>query len=184
MPSIMWRRADHTGLERAVFEFRADGTRLSGTTLVVSQDEPFEIRWSVITAPDGSTVTVGAHLQGESTNRHLSLSSDGAGAWSTGDDPVLELYGATDVDLGWTPATNTLAIRRLGLDIGETGETTVVRIPFPERDIERMTHRYTKLAADRYEYRSGEATATLTVDEHGIVTDYPQGWIEVARSSP
>lgn len=182
MPSILWSTIDGTGLERAVFEFGPDGTRLSGTTLLAFDGAPFEIRWSVITAPDGATVTVGAHLQGAATNRHLSLGSDGAGVWNTGDEPVMEFFGATDVDLGWTPATNTLAIRRLALDVGESGEASVVRIQFPERDIDRVTQRYTRLAVDRYEYQSGGVTAELTVDEHGIVTEYPDGWTTVARS--
>ena len=34
------------------------------------------------------------------------------------------LDGCPDVDFGWTPATNTVPIRRLGLEVGETASIT------------------------------------------------------------
>jgi hypothetical protein len=56
----------------------------------------------------------------------LELFSDGAGRW-TDDDGVRirELQGAIDVDLGITPVTHSLAVRRLGLGVGETAKIPV-----------------------------------------------------------
>ena len=47
-----------------------------------------------------------------------------------------DLDSCSDIDLGWTPATNLLPIRRLALDVGETATTTAVWVRFPEMTIE------------------------------------------------
>jgi hypothetical protein len=43
----------------------------------------------------------------------LSLSSDGAGHWTREGEPLSDLDNCVDVDLEWSPSTNTLPIRRL-----------------------------------------------------------------------
>lgn len=182
MSSILWRRLDRTGMERATLESTPDGFRLAGTVLLVEADGPIEIRYSVLTDTEWRTRTVGAHVQTTTGDRRLALNSDGSGTWSAGDDPVLELYGAVDVDLAWTPATNTLPIRRLNLEVGESAETSTVRIAFPAHEIERRTHRYERLAPLRYRYRSGDFETDLTVNDEGLVVAYPGGWTTEAES--
>jgi len=176
VPNILWRRVDRVGMERAVLESTPDGFRLAGTVLLVDDTGPIEIRYSVLTDADWRTRTVGAHVQTNAGDRRMALNSDGAGTWSAGDDPVLELYGAVDVDLAWTPATNTLAIRRLGLNVGESAEASTVLVAFPAHEIERRTHHYERLAPLRYRYRAGDYQTDLTVNDQGLVVAYPGGW--------
>lgn len=176
MEAILWRRIDQPGLERCVIESVPDGYRLAGTVLMVVAAEPIEIRYSVITDGNWLTRTVGAHVQTPSGDRRLALTGDGAGSWSTSDDPLLELFGAIDVNLAWTPATNTVAIRRLDLEVGEMAETPAVHIAFPAHEIERRTHSYERLAPLRYRYRTGDYQADLAVNEEGLVVAYPGRW--------
>src|SRR4029450_5847699 len=68
-----------------------------------------------------------------------------------------------DVDLSFTPATNTLPIRRLGLDIGEEAEIHVAWLVWPELSVERVLQRYTRLAGGRYRYTQDAFEAELTV---------------------
>ena len=176
MPSILWRRIDRVGMERAVIEPTPDGFRLTGTVLLVEDDGPIEIRYSVLTDGDWRTLTVGAHVQASGGDRRMALNSDGEGTWSAGDDPVLELYGAIDVDLAWTPATSTIAIRRLNLEVGASAEASAVHIAYPAHEIERRTDYYERLAPLRYRYRSGDFQTDLTVNNHGLIVAYPGGW--------
>ena len=182
METILWRRIDQTGMERCVLEPVPDGYRLAGTVLLVVDDSPIEIRYSILTDSAWQPRTVGAHVQTSSGDRRLALNGDGAGSWSTGDEPVLELYGALDVDLAWTPATNALAIRRLDLDVGESAEASTVYIAFPAHEIERKTHCYERLALRRYRYQSGDYQVDLTVNEQGMVVAYPGGWTAEAEA--
>lgn len=182
MGSMLWRRHDGTGLDRAAIERMPDGVRLSGTSLLVVDGSPFEIRYSVMTDAAGHTTVVGAHVQGLGNDRRLALTSDGAGTWSVGDDPILDLFGATDVDLGWTPATNTLPILRLGLEVGESAQITVAMISFPEHEVERRTQTYQRLDATTYRYSSATFEGSLVVDTDGMVTEHSGGWSAIASS--
>ncbi|WP_088342533.1 MULTISPECIES: putative glycolipid-binding domain-containing protein [Rhodomicrobium] len=106
----------------------------------------------------------------------LAFSADGAGNW-TGDDgrPLPHLSGAIDVDITATPFTNTLPIRRCGLDVGQSVEIAVAYVSFPELRLTADPQRYTRLDDRRYRFEalaSGFA-AEIEVDADGLVTDYP-----------
>jgi hypothetical protein len=79
-----------------------------------------------------------------------------------------------DLDLGSTPATNTIPIRRLALEIGETTDITVAWVRFPELDVVASEQRYTRLATDRWRYQSGDY-------DFGLRTDVTTGLARIRR---
>ena len=90
--------------------------------------------------------------------------------------------GAVDVDLGWTPFTNTLPIRRLSLAVGQkSGPVTAAWVRFPDLGLEPLTQEYERTAARRYRYTSGGGSfaADLEVDDDGLVIDYSGIWTRV-----
>lgn len=89
-------------------------------------------------------------------------------------DAVAGLDGLRDVDLGFTPATNTLPMRRLALEVGESAEVDAVWVRFPELEVARLPQRYTRLEGMRYRYESagGAFLAELEVDANGLVIRY------------
>ena len=95
------------------------------------------------------------------------------------------LDGCTDVDLGWTPATNTIPIRRLNLAIGDTETISAAWIRFPELDVVVSPQRYTRLADDCWRYQSGHYDFALTSDvASGLVLAYGDDlWRAVAVSA-
>lgn len=176
MSSVMWQPHERAGAERTVIEPMPDGFRIAGTALVVADDAAHEIRYSVLTDRSWRTRTVGAHVQGPGADRRLALHADGTGTWSVGDEPLMDLFGAIDVDLGWTPATNTLPIRRLDLAVGSAEDITVAWVAFPEHEVRRRRQRYHRIAENVYRFSSDGFEVDLTVDDSGIVTEYPGGW--------
>ena len=83
------------------------------------------------------------------------------------------LQGCDDVDLGWTPATNTVPIRRMALGIGESREITAAWIRFPELDVVRNVQKYARLDVDRWRYQAGEYDFELVTDAAtGLVLAY------------
>ena len=86
-----------------------------------------------------------------------------------------ELDGCTDVDLVSTPFTNTLPIRRLGLEPGQSADVRVAWIDHDTLQVAPVRQRYTRLEDRRWRYESLETgyDAELEVDEHGLVLDYP-----------
>ena len=87
--------------------------------------------------------------------------------------PAPHFGACADIDLGWTPATNTIPIRRLKLEVGETSSITAVWVRFPELDVVRNEQRYTRLASDRWRYQSGDYDFELVTDAAtGLVLVY------------
>ncbi len=179
MATVLWRRLDAVGMDRCELESTVDGHRLAGTALLTGPDGPVEIRYSVLTDPRWRTRTVGAHVQGPGGDRRLALTADGRGNWSVTAAPVLELFGAVDVDLAWTPSTHTLPINRLGIGIGESAETVVARIEFPGHEISRVTRHYERVDETTYTCRSGDVATELVVDAAGLVRRQPGTWVAV-----
>lgn len=183
MSSILWRRESGLGLERCVIEPISDGWRLAGTVLLVTDDVPTEIRYSIQTDLAWNTRTAGAHVQSPLGDRRMALKADGSGAWFSNDQPIIDLYGAQDVDMAWTPATNMLPIRRLDLAVGEEAAVAAAWLGFPDHTVTRLEQRYQRLDARTYRYTAGELSVDLTVDELGRVLRYPGGWEAVAETS-
>ena len=76
-----------------------------------------------------------------------------------------------------TPATNTLPIRRLNLQIGSSESVIAAWIKFPDLTVEPVSQRYTRLSKNTYRYESNTGfSAEIVVDDLGLVTTYPNGW--------
>lgn len=106
--------------------------------------------------------------------RTLSLSfSDGR--WLVNGEHRGDLDGATEIDISATPLTNTLPIRRLDLPIGQSADIDTAWIAVPALTVVRDPQRYTRVGERqwRYESRDSDFRALLTVDDDGLVLDYP-----------
>jgi uncharacterized protein len=104
--------------------------------------------------------------------------------WTAEGIEIPQLHWLIDVDLGVTPATNTLPIRRLGLDVGQHADVTAAWLRFPALTIEPLPQTYERLAPNLYRYTSngGLFSALLETDEFGMVVHYEGGWECVAAA--
>lgn len=85
-----------------------------------------------------------------------------------------ELDGCIDLDLGCTPFTNTLPIKRLLLPVGETAEILVARVDEETLEVRPERQTYTRQAERRYRYWDESGfEAELDVDDHDLVVDHP-----------
>jgi hypothetical protein len=101
-------------------------------------------------------------------------------------EEIASVAGCLDLDLAFSPSTNILPLRRLGLAAGESGEATAAWVRFPDLSVEPLPQRYTRLDERRvrYESRGGAFTAELEVDDLGLVVRYPPFWERVAVGEP
>ena len=107
----------------------------------------------------------------------LWLGTDGNGRWGEMNGAHrTDLDGCTELDLGCTPFTNTLPIRRLQLDVGDAADITAAMIDVETLGVVPVKQRYHHVAPRRWEYTNLDtgATATFDVDEYGLVRDYPE----------
>ena len=171
MATILWQDVETGALDRCRMEAGRDGLRLSGTVLTPAYGTPLDVRYLVEAGPDGLTRRVELELDGGAVRRVLL--ADGAGRWRWEGGPELAgVAGALDVDLTVTPATNTLPIRRLGLEVGQAAELSMAWVQFPGLEVVGSAQRYQRLAPDRWRFSTGDFTAELLVDPDGLVLDY------------
>ena len=111
----------------------------------------------------------------------LSLSVENRGVWRSSGQELSALADCSDVDLAVTPSTNTLAIRRLSLQIGSSESIIAAWVKFPDLTVQPLSQRYARVAQDTYRYASNTGfSAEIVVDDLGLVTAYPGGWERIA----
>ena len=177
---MRWRRLDVPGREQARAELTTAGWRLTGELHVQEAGVAARLRYEI--QCDGEWRTRTALIEGEADGAAIrfTLAADGAGSWTRDGTPMPELAGALDVDLGFTPATNTLPIRRLSLAVGESAPVRSAWLRFPELRLEPLEQTYTREAEQSFRYRAvvdGEPfVAHLDTDSFGRVLRYEGLW--------
>lgn len=183
---VVWRSVIDGSLDRCVLRIEASGTVLEGEVLILVEGDPARATYRVECNADWETRAVHATWQQGTSVREIRLQVDEQRRWWQGGRELAELRGCIDVDLGITPATNTLPIRRLDLGEGRAASVTAAWVLFPELKFEVLPQTYTRLAEDRYRYESdlGRFTAELTVDDQGLVIYYENGWERITTVDP
>lgn len=110
------------------------------------------------------------NLEGNS----LRVDYDGT-TWTVDHGDRLDLDAAREVDISISPLSNTLPIRRLPLDIGQSVEITTAYVSVPELIVVSDPQRYTRMTSNEYRYESldSDFTRTISVDHNGLVLNYP-----------
>jgi hypothetical protein len=172
---VAWRRSDEVETdEHCTLTLRDSGLSLVGTVIGAESGLPIRIEYRVLT--DRSGVTTAAHvrdLRGFET-RTIAFERSVKGAWTVDGKPARALKGCADIDLGCSPSTNTLPIRRLRLAIGASETIQAAWLRFPELTVVKAAQTYTRLDEFTWRYASGTFEAELTVDDDGLVTAYAE----------
>ena len=181
---ILWHCSILASSEYASLLETEDEHRLQGLAVLPLGVHPCHIEYEVLCDGDWmpQSCTVNVALPREV--RTIELRSDHVGGWEVNGNPAPHLTGCSDIDLGWTPATNTVPIRRLDLEIGDSASLVTAWIRFPELDVIANQQHYTRLASDRWRYRSGDYDFELVTDTaSGLVLAYGDDlWRAAARS--
>ncbi len=178
MTAVLWQASDG-GSEVCVHERAGSGWRLRGTVLTHEAKQPIELRYAVTV--DSTWATTGVEVLVAMAGGDPRELAELSHVWCGKERPP-EYSDCVDVDLSFTPATNTLPIRRLGLEIGEEAEIHVAWLVWPELTVQRVQQRYTRLAEDRYRYGQDAFEAELTVDRQGLVLEYEGLWRAIAST--
>lgn len=176
--SVLWQASDG-GSELCVMDRTDRGWRLAGTVLTHDEGRPMEIRYAV--SVDATWATTAVEVDVSTAGAPSQALTDLAALWSGTPRPP-ELRSCVDVDLSFTPATNTLPIRRLGLGIGEEAEIEVAWLVWPDLDVRPVRQTYARLGERRYRYTQDDFEAEIQVDENGLVLEYEDLWRAVART--
>ena len=182
--TILWRRLDLPGHEMATLDELDQGWKLSGTALFSCEQGPTRLDYAVVC--DSVWRTHSAEISGAIASRrvNLTVSVDAARRWHVNGVECRAVEGCLDIDLGFSPSTNLLPIRRLALAVGEAATVRAAWLPFPSLDFTQLPQVYRREGETTYRYESrGVFVRMLEVNALGFVTSYPDFWQSEATPS-
>jgi hypothetical protein len=175
---ILWQRLDIPGHEICVLDGNAEGWQLEGTALVAHDGCPCRLNYRI--QCDIGWHTKSVLIDGQVGRQLISLeiTRSLSNEWHSNGVPVPAVEGCIDVDLGFSPSTNLLPIRRLTLAIGSRATVRAAWVRFPELSVELLEQVYTRLDSNRYRYESanGAFRRDLLTSPDGFVLEYPDYW--------
>ena len=184
MPAaIQWRRLDTPGRDSALLEEAAGGWRLAGAAVFLHEHRPCGLTYTIECGEDWRTTSaiVSGHVGVDRCELRIGVEQH---AWSVNGKARPRLEGCVDIDLGFSPATNLLPLRRLPLDTGESAEVTAAWLRFPDMELTPLRQIYTRETETRYRYESPEHdfVCQLETGPGGFVTSSPGLWEAEATS--
>jgi hypothetical protein len=190
MRFVIWRGVEEWLAEAASIDVRDGGLSASGIQLG-AHPIPYRVDYR-LDATDGF-VTRELELTSASQGwrRRLVLHHDGSGGWSAeleeaGDPPggawdgeLPDLAEARDIDLGFSPLTNSMPILRHRLDREGTRDFVMAWVSIPDLRVTASKQRYEHVLADdagatvRFLELDDDFTAELELDHDGLLVFYP-----------
>jgi len=176
--SLVWKRIDHPGHEWCSLTQHSAGATLQGVAVIQWERRPCRIEYIVRCNAGWETRTV--LLMGNIGAKRVAvqIKADSKGHWLYNGEGVSSVQGCIDVDLGFSPSTNLLPIRRIKLLPGQSQDITAAWVEFPSLKLKALHQRYTRIDAEHIHYESagGKFRRDLRINRHGLVLNYPDFW--------
>jgi hypothetical protein len=176
--SFLWRRLDRPGHDACRLEQRDEGWRLEGTAVFAENGSPARLTYEIACDPQWRTER--GRVQGWLGPEPVAfdIAHTGRGAWTLNGNVVPGLDGCADLDLGFTPATNLLQLRRLALAPGQAADVAVAWLDVAGGTLEVLFQRYERRSTATYFYAAPrfDYSAVLIVDATGFIHRYPGLW--------
>ena len=175
---LLWRRLDRPGHESAQLSVRHPHRYLAGTAVFADKQGPCRLDYLVVC--DEAWRTLSGRVTGWVGEKviEIELAVDAASRWRLNRAERPEVAGCIDLDLNFSPSTNLLPLRRLGLAVGQEARVRAAWLRFPSFDLEPLDQLYRRIGESTYRYESAGGTfvADLEVNDAGFVVRYPGFW--------
>jgi hypothetical protein len=180
--NIMWTGLEYDSMENCLVDTTEKGTEINSVIVGTYGSRIFKVEYRIRTNPRWETLFVEARSQHSDQFQYLRLESDGQGNWQSQGKPAPQFNGCMDIDISITPLTNTLPINRLKLFPGTSQEIQVVYLDLLEQQMVPARQKYSCLSKTSYQYENvpNDFEAVITVDELGLVVDYPRLFVRKA----
>jgi uncharacterized protein len=184
--NILWKGREYESLENCLVETSSAGTAINSLIVGCYEGKIYKVEYCIKTNPDWQTVFLEINSRHNDQVQHIKLESDGKGNWMHNDKKADQFSGCIDVDIPLTPFTNTLPIRRLTLNKGQSTEIRVIYCDLLEKEIKAVAQKYTCLSPTEYHYENipNDFEATIQTDGSGFVVDYPSLFVRMAVWKP
>jgi len=182
--TLLWNDRSAPSFEYCSLSEIHEGFHISGEVVMSVEQHPMSARYQIVTNGDWYTQRVEVVLREGTHEEHLVLRVDAEQRWWRGSEEIVACRGSFDVDLSFSPSTNTLAMRRFALGVGESKTTTTAWVQLPDLQVGPFPQQYTRLSENEYLFTSlkDDFKAKLVVDDLGLVTDYEGLWVAIAQA--
>jgi len=178
MHSVLWRRLDNPGHDACRLEEAPGGWRIEGAA--VFRENGVVVRLSYEVACDSRWRTREGRVAGALGTQtvRFEIERSGDGRWTANGQAQAGLQDCDDLDLGFTPATNLLQLRRLALRVTESADVPVAWLDAWGGTLSRLEQRYSRRGETTYWYEAARFgyNAMLEVDAAGFILRYPGLW--------
>lgn len=175
---LIWQHLDAAGWEHVRIQNDHPGWNVFDSIIVRHHNrQVLRGGYTLVTDKQWRTLELRLMLETEpGAMQGIHLLTEGDGMWTdASENHMPELDGCIDVDIQWSPLTNSLPINRLSLASGEEQEIRVAYIALPQLVVRPVTQRYLRVSDDtvRYASESRDVEHDLVVDAEGHVVSYP-----------
>jgi hypothetical protein len=180
--NILWTGREYYSLENCLVNTTPTGSIITSTIVGRYGEKIYQVEYTIKTNPRWETVSLQLTYQHSDFKEHFLLEGDGKGNWRMNGKEEEQFKDCIDVDIAVTPFTNTLPINRLRLQEGQSHEIQVIYFDILEQQIRPVRQQYTRVADKTYHYENipNDFEANITVDERGLVVDYPSLFVRTA----
>jgi uncharacterized protein len=173
--SFFWRKLDQPGYDSCRLFKASKGWLLNGAAVFFDSGRSCFLQYEV--EADAAWQTRRAKVSGFVGRNavELRIRSTAKQHWTADGEEQGAVEGCVDLDLGFTPATNLIAVRRLSLRVGQEAEAPAAYLAFPKLRIEKIAQTYRRVGRTEYEYEAPRFgyKGRLVVSTIGAVTHYP-----------
>jgi hypothetical protein len=171
-----WRRLDTPGADVCRVYRLEDGWLLRGNAVFFEHGLGCALRYEA--KADELWNTRSAFVEGHCGEREILLDIRRLSpeSWQLNGEEAKLAAPCLDVDLGFTPATNILALERMRLAVGESLDCHSAWLDFPGLELQHLPQIYRRIDAEHYDYESPTAgyRGRLRVMPGGVVALYPE----------
>jgi hypothetical protein len=180
--NTLWTGREYYSLENCLIDTLPEGSVITSTIIGQYQQKLYQVDYTIKTNQHWETLFVELKSRHNDRKLHWLLEGDGKGNWMMNGATAGQFQGCIDVDIPLTPFTNTLPINRLKLSKDGSKEIKVIYLDVLEQAVQPVRQKYTRLSGTRYHYENipNDFEASITVDEQGLVVDYPQLFVRTA----
>ena len=174
--TFFWRRLDQPGHDICRLFQITDGWRLAGAAIFLDAGRTHDFRYEVNVDQrwDTRSATVAGHSGGKPIE--LKFHPVDGKLWQSGTNQVPMTKECIDIDLGFSPATNIVAIRRLGLRVGQEAESPAAWLNYKTMRLTTLPQTYRRIDKARFQYQAPTVNyrGILRVSAIGAVISYPR----------
>ncbi|MBV8328735.1 putative glycolipid-binding domain-containing protein [Chryseobacterium sp.] len=182
MKTLIWKGICYESLE--YFNIRENQTGYTATSKIIGcyENKIYHVNYTI--SIDKSWNILEFTIESEiNTKKNLIRGRKIQNEWKINDTINTHLKGFTFIDISLTPFTNTLPVNHLQLPENGSQEIEAIYIDILNNQIKPAGQRYTRTSVNTYLYENirTDFKADITVNESGLIENYPQLFKKIAE---